>query len=138
MNLTNAVFMSIKDVHINNIISKKKNHEFRTIKPKGKVDYIIVYIPTPIKELKYILHVDKAIETPIKITSDGIGNEKFNTSKSFKLAYPIKHLYKLKEKITLEDLKKTYNFSAPQSFAYGKKYTDLLNSIQKIGYIKLY
>ena len=55
--MKNAVFMSIKEIHINRILSKIKNHEFRTKKPKNDFDYIIVYVPTPIKELKYVLRV---------------------------------------------------------------------------------
>ena len=40
--MKNAVFMSIKEIHINRILSKIKNHEFRTKKPKKDFDYIIV------------------------------------------------------------------------------------------------
>lgn len=50
--MINVVFMSIKEIHINRILNKIKNHEFRTKKPKKDFDYIIVYVPTPIKELK--------------------------------------------------------------------------------------
>ena len=53
-NMTNEVFMSIKEIHMNRILSKIKNHEFRTKKPKKDFNYIIVYVPTPIKELKYV------------------------------------------------------------------------------------
>ena len=59
--MKNAVFMSIKEIHINRILSKIKNHEFRTKKPKKSFDYIIVYVPTPLKELKYILKVKQPI-----------------------------------------------------------------------------
>ena len=44
--MISAVFMSIKEIHINRILSKIKNHEFRTKKPKKDFDYIIVYVPT--------------------------------------------------------------------------------------------
>lgn len=64
--MSNAVFMSIKQIHINRILQKLKNHEFRTKKPKNKFDYIIVYVPTPLKELKYILKVKESIRTPNK------------------------------------------------------------------------
>ena len=68
---------------MNRVLNKTKNHEFRTRIPNKNVDYIFVYIPVPIKELKY-------------------------------------------------------NFTAPQSFAYGEKYKELLEYIDKSGITKLY
>lgn len=65
--MENIVFMSIKEQHIKRILNKSKNHEFRTRIPKEKVDYIWVYVPTPIKELKYILKVKEPISTPNRI-----------------------------------------------------------------------
>ena len=53
-----SVFMSIKEIHINRILKRVKNHEFRTKKPKKDFEYIIVYVPTPLKELKYVLKVN--------------------------------------------------------------------------------
>ena len=73
--MRSAVFMSIKEIHINRILTKIKNHEFRTKKPKKDFDYIIVYVPTPIKELKYILKVRQPVVSPNKIIIDGYGNK---------------------------------------------------------------
>ena len=61
-----------------------KNHEFRTKKPKKSFDYIIVYVPTPLKELKYILKVKQPISSPNKIKIDGYGNKEFNNTKKEK------------------------------------------------------
>lgn len=36
--------MSIKEIHMNRIISKIKNHESRTKKPKKDFDYIIQHL----------------------------------------------------------------------------------------------
>lgn len=136
--MENLVFMSIKKQPIENILSKCKNHEFRTRIPNKKIDYIIVYVPTPIKELKYILKVKNPIKTPNQIKIEGIGNKEFNITKEVKYAYPIENVYELNVALKLKDLKDKFNFTAPQSFAYGEKYKDLLEYIKKVGITKLY
>ena len=136
--MRSAVFMSIKEIHINRILGKMKNHEFRTKKPKKDFDYIIVYVPIPVKELKYILKVKQPIASPNKIIIEGYGNKEFNNTKNEKYAYPIESVYKINKPITLDILKQKFNFTAPQSFAYGEKYQELLEYIDEIGIIKLY
>ena len=136
--MNNTIFMSIKEQHINRILNKSKNHEFRTRIPKQKVDYILVYVPTPVKELKYLLKVKEIISTPNKIETDGYGNDKFNIEKGIKYAYPIENVFKLKQSIKLNELKEKYNFTAPQSFAYGNRYQELLSDVRNIGFIKIY
>ena len=136
--MKSAVFMSIKEIHMNRILSKIKNHEFRTKKPKKDFDYIIVYVPTPIKELKYVLKVKQPVSAPNNISIDGYGNEEFNNVRTEKYAYPIENVYKINKPIELDILKHEYNFTAPQSFAYGEKYQKLLEYIDKVGITKLY
>ena len=136
--MRSAVFMSIKEIHINRILGKIKNHEFRNKKPKKDFDYIIVYVPIPVKELKYILKVKQPIASPNKIIIEGYGNKEFNNTKKEKYAYPIESVYKINKPITLDILKQKFNFTAPQSFAYGEKYQELLEYIDEIGIIKLY
>lgn len=136
--MRSAVFMSIKEIHINRILAKIKNHEFRTKKSKKDFDYIIVYVPTPIKELRYILKVKQPVASPNKIIIDGYGNKEFNNTKKEKYAYPIESVYKINKPITLDVLKQKFNFTPPQSFAYGEKYQELLEYIDKIGITKLY
>lgn len=136
--MENIIFMSIKEQHINRILNKTKNHELRTRIPNKNVDYIFVYIPVPIKELKYILKVDRPIKTPNKIAIDGIGNKEFNETTKEKYAYPIKNLYIINNPIKLNCLREKYNFTAPQSFTYGEKYKELLDYIDKSGITKLY
>lgn len=136
--IKNAVFMSIKQIHIDRIVHRIKNHEFRTKKPKNKFEYIIVYVPTPLKELKYILKVKEPITTPNKILIDGYGNQKFNEESKEKYAYPIDNVYEIKQPIKLDELREKFNFTAPQSFAYGEKYQELLEYIDNVGITKLY
>lgn len=136
--MENIVFMSIKEQHIKRILEKTKNHEFRNRISKEKVDYIFVYVPTPIKELKYILKVKEIVGFPNQIEVDGYGNEKFNAGKGSKYAYPIENMYEINNPIELKELKGKFNFTAPQSFAYGKKYKELLTYIDKNGIKKIY
>lgn len=137
-NMTSAVFMSIKEIHMNRILSKIKNHEFRTKKLKNEFDYIIVYVPAPIKELKYILKVKQPVASPNKISINGYGNKEFNNVSTEKYAYPIESVYEINKPIKLDILKQEFNFTAPQSFAYGEKYKELLDYIDKVGITKLY
>lgn len=136
--IKNAVFMSIKQIHIDRIVHRIKNHEFRTKKPKNKFEYIIVYVPTPLKELKYILKVKEPITTLNKILIDGYGNQKFNEESKEKYAYPIDNVYEIKQPIELDELREKFNFTAPQSFAYGEKYQSLLKHIKDVGVNKIY
>ena len=136
--MKNSIFMSIKEEHIERIVKRSKNHEFRNRIPKKEVEYIIVYVPTPVKELKYILKVKEPVKVPNKIEIEGIGNQKFNAGKGSKYAYPIENVYKINEILDLCELKNKYNFTAPQSFAYGEKYKEILKFIEKVGTTKIY
>lgn len=137
--LKNVAFMSIKKDPINKILKKEKLYEFRNIKPNRDINFIIVYIPTPIKEMKYILEVDKYIErNNITINKLNKVDNIFDSSNKYKLAYPIKHLYALNKPLKLEILKNNFNFYAPQSFAYGDKYFKLLQEIEEEGYKIIY
>ncbi len=133
-----SVFMSIKEIHINRILKRVKNHEFRTKKPKKDFEYIIVYVPTPLKELKYVLKVKPPEVSPNEIDTDGFGNREFNNTIIEKYAYPIEGMYEINRTVKLDELRQKYNFTAPQSFAYGEKYSDLLKYIDKVGITKLY
>lgn len=73
-----VVFMSIKEEHILRIVNKTKNHEFRNKIPKDSFRFIIVYVPVPVKQIKYILEVSTPVKKLQKINEDGIGNKKFN------------------------------------------------------------
>lgn len=62
----------------------------------------------------------------------------FNNECKEKYAYPIENVYEIKQPIGLTELKEKFNFTAPQSFAYGEKYDSLLKYIEEIGVQKLY
>lgn len=134
----NIAYMSIKEIHMNRILNRTKNHEFRNYIPKKKIAKIFVYVPTPVKQLKYILEVDSQVKVPQKIDENGIGNKEFNLGIKCKFAYPIKHVYEIVNPINLEELKTKFGFTAPQAFAYASKYEKLTELINAAKYKIIY
>ncbi len=126
--MTTELIYSLKPIYANLILNKQKNHEFRSVKPKNLPKRVWFYVSSPESKLKYLAEVGEIIVYPNKIHVPGEGNQEFNNSyKSLDFAYPIIHFYKIKEPITLKDLKSNFGFSAPQSFAYLNKYDELKN-----------
>lgn len=113
------VVMSIKPVHLKRIVTGVKNYEFRKYIPKKGVNRLWIYTSSPECRLEYMAVIDKIVTYPDKITEEGLGNAEFNNGgKKAIHAYHISKLYKLKEPLTLDELKKEYSFTAPQSFMY--------------------
>ena len=128
--LPSGIFISIKPNFTKIIETGEKNYEFRKYVPKRDINKLYVYESSPTCCLKYILFIDRIIEYPTIIDESGIGNDEFNKGlKKSKYAYHIKNVYKLIDPISLVDLKKNYNFVAPQSYAYDTKYPDLIEFI---------
>lgn len=105
---------------------------------KKILNILLFMVPTPLKELKYVLKVKPPVVSPNKIDIDGFGNREFNNTIIEKYAYPIEGMYEINRTVKLDELRQKYNFTAPQSFAYGEKYSDLLKYIDKVGITKLY
>ena len=73
-----AIFISIKPIHLNKIVSGIKNYEFRNYIPKKDINKLYVYESYPTCSLKYILTIDKIVKYPDKIKENGYGNSDFN------------------------------------------------------------
>lgn len=113
------VVMSIKPIHLKRIVQGVKNYEFRKYIPQKGVERLWIYTSSPVRKLEYMAVIDKIVTYPDKITEEGFGNTEFNNGEKEAIhAYHIGELYKLKDGLTLDKLKKEYNFTAPQSFVY--------------------
>ncbi len=132
-----GIFISIKPKYLRRIESGEKNYEFRNYYPRQKIDVLYVYETVPTCELKYIIELGEIIEFPNKILKNGYGNKEFNEGKMSKYAYEIKSVYILKNPISLTELRKLYNFVAPQSYAYDITYKKLTSKINNMETIKL-
>ncbi|KXX73500.1 hypothetical protein MMYC01_209965 [Madurella mycetomatis] len=93
------VLLAIKPVHLANIASQQKNHEYRKYCLRDGVTRLWFY------ETSEGGHVRR---TPGTVPEEpfGIGNEDFNRGlKQSKYGYPILQLYELIEPITLDEMK---------------------------------
>lgn len=124
-----AVYMSINPNATQKIVNQIKNHEFRNYIPKQPFNMIFVYVTAPISSLKYIIKINQFIKHPSLIKYEGDGNDEFNSGHKSKYAYEIHSVYEISNNMPLSLLKKEYDFTPPQSFAYDSSYETLTNYI---------
>ncbi|KAK6598745.1 hypothetical protein H4I96_07949 [Botrytis cinerea] len=113
------VFISIYPANMENIISREKNHEFRSYSFPATVSRIWIYQTRPLSTLTHMAVIGSP-KIPGDITNlDGLGNGEFNKGeKRSKFAYEILELYALANPMTLEELKSRQWFkAAPQKYA---------------------
>lgn len=128
-----GIFISIKPEFTEKIENGEKNYEFRKYIPKEEFDKLYVYETVPTCSLKYILTIDKIIKFPNKIDEKGYGNNDFNKGlKKSKFAYHILKVEKIDNPISLKELKNRFGFTAPQSYAYDTRYSELVNYISTL------
>ena len=130
--MNETIFISIKDQPVSLIVSKEKNHEFRSRIPNNYISTFYVYTSGKTKKIEYIIDVDKPIKYPNIIDEKGIGNKEFNNKeKNYIYAFPIKHVSKLLKPLCLDELRSKFNFNPPQSFMYAATNEKLFNYIKK-------
>ncbi|RMF94786.1 MAG: hypothetical protein D6734_06950 [Candidatus Schekmanbacteria bacterium] len=133
------IFISLKPQFSELIRQRKKTHEFRKYRPRHEIKRLWIYVTHPVSALKYIAEVGKLVEYPTRIPEDGVGNKEFNTGlKKSKYAFPILHLYELREPIHLRRLRNEFGFAPPQSFAYIDKYESLVEYVKDSGLRRLF
>lgn len=113
------IFISIYPTHVENIISRKKSHEFRSYTFPATVSRIWIYQTKPLSTLTHMAVISSS-KNPGEITTpDGIGNAEFNSGVTrSKFAYEILELYALANPMTFEELKSRQWFrAAPQKYA---------------------
>ncbi|KAJ7919299.1 hypothetical protein B0H13DRAFT_249532 [Mycena leptocephala] len=118
------IFISIKTPHMNNIVARSKNHEFRKYLISRTVERMWLYVSSPDQTLRYIAIVSQG-KAPGEISADleGLGNADFNNGLNGvgSYAYEILHLYKLRQPLHISVLGERYGVSPPQRYAYTPK-----------------
>ncbi|KAK2002303.1 hypothetical protein LX36DRAFT_652356 [Colletotrichum falcatum] len=112
------IFISIHPEHMEEIVSGRKNHEFRNYKIPHTVSRMWLYITQPVAELKYMACFSDA-KTPGEIDEDGVGNAEFNQKKGSKFAYHLYKLYELNDPLSLQYMMdRDYLHGPPQKYTY--------------------
>ncbi|KAK2013341.1 hypothetical protein LZ32DRAFT_530407 [Colletotrichum eremochloae] len=112
------IFISIHPEHMEEIVSGRKNHEFRNYKIPHTVSRMWLYITQPVAELKYMACFSDA-KSPGEIDEDGIGNTEFNQKKGAKFAYHLYKLYELNDPLSLQYMMdRDYLHGPPQKYTY--------------------
>lgn len=101
-NLRADILMSIKPIHMSNIATCRKNHEYRKYLLPSSVHRIWFYTTAPVSSIQYVASVGRG-RKPGEVPEDGgIGNEDFNAGrKESKFGYEIQRLWRLCEPISL-------------------------------------
>lgn len=131
--------LSVKPRYMKLILVGEKKYEFRNFKPNYYNDYFWIYESTPSKELKYLMKIKSIVVFPCIIYDDSYGVDRFNSGEmKNRYAYEIEELYSLEEPLTLNELKDSYNFTAPQAYTYlknNKKLREYLINFSKLNQI---
>lgn len=121
--LKSDIIISIRQPHLEHIVSQRKNHEFRAYLLPKQVTRFWIYEPSPVSAIKYIAEVSNG-KRPGEVVDGGfIRNADFNQGKiaDGNFAYEILKLEALDTPITLPQLKaKGWLLGAPQKYCYVK------------------
>ncbi|KAM7212501.1 hypothetical protein V8F06_012123 [Rhypophila decipiens] len=120
------VLIAIKAIHLANIVSQKKNHEYRKYRLHDKVVRLWLY---ETKEggkgrvsITHIAVIPEGIRhTPGDVPAEpfGIGNDDFNAGlKQSKYGYPVLGVYELVKPVTLDEMKSRWGMGAPMGWRY--------------------
>ncbi|KAJ6789468.1 hypothetical protein PWT90_00269 [Aphanocladium album] len=130
------VLMAIQPVHLQNIASRKKNHEHRKYRLQDGVERLWFYETKGTRQdpgqaaitaliRLYASHIAvipaKERRTPGTVPEEphGIGNADFNAGlKKSKYGYPILELYQLAKPVKLDEMKSSWGLSAPMGWSY--------------------
>lgn len=118
------ILFSIKPEYVKDILSGRKKYEYRKIKPKNRVDAIIIYSSAPVMKIVAEVEVEEIIEGNTdeiwEKTKNGSGTNKKLYDEYFKNKN-IAVAYKLGEVKVYETPKKLTELGlnhAPQSYVY--------------------
>lgn len=118
------ILFSIKPEYVKDILSGRKKYEYRKIKPKNRVDAIIIYSSAPVMKIVAEVEVEEIIEGNTdeiwEKTKNGSGTNKKLYDEYFKNKN-IAVAYKLGKINVYEKPKNLIDFGlnhAPQSYVY--------------------
>ncbi|KAF2801559.1 uncharacterized protein BDZ99DRAFT_469562 [Mytilinidion resinicola] len=126
------VLLAIKPVHLANIASRQKNHEYRKYRLRDAVTRLWLYETGDggkgRASITHIAVIPASVRhTPGSVPTEpfGIGNTDFNAGlKESKYGYPVLELYELFRPVTLAEMKSQWGMGgAPMGWRYVK--TDL-------------
>jgi hypothetical protein len=115
------ILISIKPIHIANIASRAKNHEFRKYLIPNSVKRMWFYTSSPAQRLQYVAVISNGKKPgEIDKTEFHIGNAEFNAGDmGSSYAYEIIHLYELGQSLSLQELiGKKYLKGPPQKYQW--------------------
>jgi hypothetical protein len=113
------ILISIMPVHMANIASRIKTHEFRKYLIPASVKRMWLYTTAPKQCLQYVAVISNG-KRPGEISAEDMafGNDDFNVGRKESMyGYEILHLYELEEPLSLEDLiERSFVKGAPQKY----------------------
>jgi hypothetical protein len=117
---TDAV-LPIKQEFMDLIAAGKKNHEYRAYKMRETVERIWLYTTTPTCAVTHVM-VTSRPKIPGQVCDpSGVGNDDFDLGlKKSKFGYPVLGLYRLKDPLKPEAMKKL-EIAPPQGLVYAPK-----------------
>ena len=118
------ILVSIKPEYVKDILSGRKKYEYRKIKPKNRVDAIIIYSSAPVMKIVAEVEVEEIIEGNTdeiwEKTKNGSGTNKklydeYFKNKSIAVAYKLGKINVCAQPKNLIDFGLNH---APQSYVY--------------------
>ncbi|KAJ0163210.1 hypothetical protein CTA2_3343 [Colletotrichum tanaceti] len=125
--VTTDVLLAIKPVHLANIITRQKNHEYRKYRLRDEVTRLWLYETREggqgRSSITHIAVIPASVRrTPGTVPAEpfGIGNDDFNAGrKQSKYGYPMLELYELVQPVTVAELKSRWGMGgAPMGWRY--------------------
>ncbi|PNY26887.1 PUA-like domain protein, partial [Tolypocladium capitatum] len=126
------VLLAVQPVHLNNILTRQKNHEYRKYRLRDGVERLWLYETRGTRErtgsaaITHIATIPPNVRhTPGTVPEEpfGMGNSEFNAGmKQSRYGYPIMELYELARPITLGEMKTAWGMGgAPMGWCYVKE-----------------
>ncbi|ROT36509.1 hypothetical protein SODALDRAFT_220851 [Sodiomyces alkalinus F11] len=114
------IFISIHPEHVDQIVSGKKNHEFRSYRIPAVVTRMWIYVTAPVSELRYMARISAAKQPGEIKDEEGLGNAEFNRRRSgAAFAYELLEVYRLNNPASLDEMKEHgWLAGPPQKYNY--------------------